>query len=618
MKVNRGYKIQDDKQRFYSKKPLLLLRAKAQQRALYASYKGAGFICSTGCDGEPVFFLEGAGLFSDVLRKAKEVASNAATYGLDKIAAFTDKKLRLGYSPKVREVLKNYGDWNVTGIVVRREPIHKYINMALNVITMGLWSKATKEMAFDKLYHLSMVVSLSKGDRTINLLIEKNEVINMTTNFSTSDKLSFITVPLGDASLTLNEMLNKTEELYGRDGFFKYDAFTDNCQKFINTILNANGLNTSNISSFIMADVMSLLQKLPSYTKPFAKITTNIAGLANKLLLGKGEIVMSSSAYFAEHQKLISLLRGVSSKLLKEASEQEKEAAGHKGKTKGRGWVKVATLDSPCCSDCAEHLPCSGGRAGRVGDSKFKASKTISGDVMKNVECPPDRRYDPSKEYGPNDNVCIKTANGLQYVRIGDIGKSPCVLRTDSGKSRNMGLMTPEDCAAAKEKLFRDTMKRKDPTGEAFRPIVEGLTKTGDFLVNNVASAVGVPSIVTDLYKEYAPPGSEYYKGKGAGYLHLAKKAAKKSGYSNWKTLDFADKPKYKLMIIDDAGKRIYFGSKGMNDFLLYKLQGDKKAALKKREAYLKRSAGIKGDWKDNKYSPNNLSRNILWNAMEI
>jgi len=33
----------------------------------------------------------------------------------------------------------------------------------------------------------------------------------------------------------------------------------------------------------------------------------------------------------------------------------------------------------------------------------------------------------------------------------------------------------------------------------------------------------------------------------------------------------------------------------------------------KKRRDYLKRSGAIKGNWKNNIYSPNNLARNILW-----
>jgi len=34
---------------------------------------------------------------------------------------------------------------------------------------------------------------------------------------------------------------------------------------------------------------------------------------------------------------------------------------------------------------------------------------------------------------------------------------------------------------------------------------------------------------------------------------------------------------------------------------------------LRRRERYLKRASNIRGNWRDNKYSPNNLSIHILW-----
>ena len=52
--------------------------------------------------------------------------------------------------------------------------------------------------------------------------------------------------------------------------------------------------------------------------------------------------------------------------------------------------------------------------------------------------------------------------------------------------------------------------------------------------------------------------------------------------------------------------KWIYFGQMGYEDFTKHKDD-------KRRENYLKRTTNIPGNWKDNKYSPNNLSRNILW-----
>ena len=71
--------------------------------------------------------------------------------------------------------------------------------------------------------------------------------------------------------------------------------------------------------------------------------------------------------------------------------------------------------------------------------------------------------------------------------------------------------------------------------------------------------------------------------------------------------IKISDKPAKKYMILNpNTNKYIYFGQFGFEDFTKHK-------DLQRRDNYLKRTANIKGDWKDNKYSPNNLSRNILW-----
>lgn len=53
-------------------------------------------------------------------------------------------------------------------------------------------------------------------------------------------------------------------------------------------------------------------------------------------------------------------------------------------------------------------------------------------------------------------------------------------------------------------------------------------------------------------------------------------------------------------------GRLVNFGQMGFDDFLKHK-------DPVRQNAYLTRSANIKGDWKDDPYSPNNLSRRILW-----
>jgi len=63
---------------------------------------------------------------------------------------------------------------------------------------------------------------------------------------------------------------------------------------------------------------------------------------------------------------------------------------------------------------------------------------------------------------------------------------------------------------------------------------------------------------------------------------------------------------KYKIITPD--GKTIHFGYIPMEDFTKHKDE-------LRRQNYLKRSAGIKGNWQNNPYSANNLSRSLLWNA---
>lgn len=65
-------------------------------------------------------------------------------------------------------------------------------------------------------------------------------------------------------------------------------------------------------------------------------------------------------------------------------------------------------------------------------------------------------------------------------------------------------------------------------------------------------------------------------------------------------------KKEKKYMVKDPNGKWVHFGQMDYEDFTKHQDE-------KRRKNYLTRTANIKGDWKSNKYSPNNLSRNLLW-----
>ena len=64
-----------------------------------------------------------------------------------------------------------------------------------------------------------------------------------------------------------------------------------------------------------------------------------------------------------------------------------------------------------------------------------------------------------------------------------------------------------------------------------------------------------------------------------------------------------------KYSVVDPlTNKTINFGQMGYRDWT-----HPKNTDEKRRASYLARLEKIRGNWKANKYSPNNLSRNILW-----
>jgi hypothetical protein len=61
-----------------------------------------------------------------------------------------------------------------------------------------------------------------------------------------------------------------------------------------------------------------------------------------------------------------------------------------------------------------------------------------------------------------------------------------------------------------------------------------------------------------------------------------------------------------KYMVETPEGRIVHFGQMGYEDFTKHKNKT-------RRKNYLTRSAKIRGDWQKDKYSPNNLSRRLLW-----
>ena len=345
--------------------------------------------------------LRGGAWWIDAFNKAKEAARAVYQRAKDVV-----KGVRDDYPPSVRRVLAEVGNMPVVAAVIRRDPIKSMLHTALNAITLGSWEKMRQRYAFDKIYHLGLEVVVRINPATNQIgryIIEKNEVINVSPAKAYTKDTETWDVPMTTGSTTINKLLEGAQRIQGAM-FFKYDAFTNNCQDFIAAVLTGSGLSSPELLAVVKQPLDDALASLPGYTRKVARAVTDVAALANVALEGRG---------------------GVPKKAL--AKELKERGVAH-----------------------------------------------------------------------------------------------------------------------------------------------------------------------TD-------------------YLKLARKSARLAGYDP-KALEFSSKSEKKLMLKTPDGKVVHFGATGLGDYLLYSLSEGQEHAAQKRHSYLARASNIRGNWKANKYSPNNLAIHILWN----
>ena len=71
--------------------------------------------------------------------------------------------------------------------------------------------------------------------------------------------------------------------------------------------------------------------------------------------------------------------------------------------------------------------------------------------------------------------------------------------------------------------------------------------------------------------------------------------------------IKLSTKENKKYMVLDPAtDKWVHFGQMGYEDYTKHK-------DIERRKNYLARASNMKGRWRNNPYSPNNLSIHILW-----
>lgn len=219
---------------------------------------------------------EGAGL-GDLLRGVRQRVSDVF------------QGIRRDYPPSSRRVIASYGNGRIVGMTLRRAPIQQHLNVFFNLFTRGEWNRAKAAAKYDDLYHLSLVAMVEMpGQAVVPILIEKNQVINISPTVQVQPGTQFMNVEFEPGSFTLAEFLQRGQQFMG-DKFWLYDGFYNNCQDFLLGLLAGNGIQDVNSQRFIKQPLGDLIKRLPWYSGIVAKGLTNMAALVDVVVHGAGK-----------------------------------------------------------------------------------------------------------------------------------------------------------------------------------------------------------------------------------------------------------------------------------------------------------------------------------------
>ena len=181
----------------------------------------------------------------------------------------------------IDRLIKQYGDKKILQVTILRKPVERGIQKLLNLITMGGFNKAKKEMNYDEVYHLFVNIHLENGQI---VGVEKNQRVNVNLSGFPTSGLDPSNILKINCNVLLKEMFEKAEQ--SGESFYRYNAVTANCQRFISVLMQAGGITGTD--NFVMQDATQLIKN--SGLRRVAGVITDAAALGERAVKGHGRV----------------------------------------------------------------------------------------------------------------------------------------------------------------------------------------------------------------------------------------------------------------------------------------------------------------------------------------
>jgi len=179
---------------------------------------------------------------------------------------------------RMKNFMKDHGEEEVSSITLGREPIQAAISSVMELISLGEFSKSKEKRGYDAFFHLYLIINGK-------YVLEKNQNVNYRA-YSPKETEELYEVSLsGLKGKTINEFINNGVELMGENKYWQaYNPLTNNCQKWVESNLAANDIDSAGSKEFYYQDTQDLIDAIEPSVQDFLEETTDVASGLEKFL----------------------------------------------------------------------------------------------------------------------------------------------------------------------------------------------------------------------------------------------------------------------------------------------------------------------------------------------
>ena len=198
--------------------------------------------------------------------------------------------------PEIRKWLEQWGDATITDAKICRVPLNSAIQKVGNLMTLGKLNKKAKELNYENLFHLFVVLTLKKPNgETKTFLTEKNQKVEVRP-FTGLPPNGVCMPQKPTKKVLLLDAFKRAEKRIGVKKFWVYSlGGVANCQSYsVGLLGSGNNMLTPEGRKFAMQSPDQLLPQV------LLKTTDKITNFANKIRSfwkGKGRIGGSNVDY---------------------------------------------------------------------------------------------------------------------------------------------------------------------------------------------------------------------------------------------------------------------------------------------------------------------------------